>query len=152
MTAEATPSRRDRWAPHVGLCSVTLRRHPVDDVLVIAQDAGLRCVEWGADVHAPPHDHVRLPDVRMRTERAGLRVASYGSYWRAGVSTAAELDSLAVAATALGAPRVRLWAGPTGSDAADGRAREVVAQSLRGPARSLASTGWSWCSSSTPTR
>ncbi|MEO7236296.1 MAG: TIM barrel protein [Lapillicoccus sp.] len=131
MTAEIPPSRRDRWAPHVGLCSVTLRRLLVDDVLAVARYAGLRCVEWGADVHAPPLDLSRLRDLRMRTEEAGLRVASYGSYWRAGVSTAAELDALAAAASALGAPRIRLWAGPTGSDATDGRAREAVAQSLR---------------------
>lgn len=131
MTVGSAVLDRDRWSPHLGLCSVTLRQHSVEDVLAVARDAGLRCVEWGADVHAPPDDVARLRDVRRLTEDAGLRVASYGSYWRAGVSPVADLAALTSAAQALGAPRVRVWAGRGGSRQADDRAREAVARGLR---------------------
>jgi 3-dehydroshikimate dehydratase len=132
--APASPSEareRDRWSPHLGLCSVTLRQHPADDVVAISRDAGLRCVEWGADVHAPPDDLDRLHELRRLTDEAGLRVASYGSYWRAGASPLADLATLTSAAHALGAPRIRVWAGREGSHQSDDRAREAVARGLR---------------------
>ncbi len=82
-------------------------------------------------MHAPPDDIDHLRDVRRLTEQAGLRVASYGSYWRAGSSSTEELTRLATAAAALGAPRIRVWAGRLGSDEAAVRDRSAVADSLR---------------------
>ncbi len=125
------PAPRAPWASHVGLCSVTLRQLTAEQVVAVARAAGLRCVEWGADVHAPPGDHGRLRGLRLLTEGAGMRVASYGSYWRAGVSSPSDVVGLATAATVLGAPRIRVWAGTVGTDAADGRRKDAVAAALR---------------------
>lgn len=52
-------------------------------------------------------------EVRRQTEDAGLRVSSYGSYYRVGSSQdfPAVLDS----ARELGAPAIRVWAGTKGS-------------------------------------
>lgn len=121
-----TSSTPVRFIP--GLCSVTLRALPADLVIELAADAGLQAIEWGGDVHVPAGDVATADAVRRRTEEAGLSVCSYGSYFgRAGKTDdfAAVLD----AACALGAPRIRIWAGSLGSvDAsAEQRAQFVVA-------------------------
>jgi len=114
-------------APRLGLCSVTFRALPAAEVLRLGVAAGLDCVEWGADVHAPPSDPAALAGLRDRTVEAGLRVASYGAYWRAGVHPLEDLRPVLEAARVLGAPRVRVWAGARGTDVAtDETWRRVV--------------------------
>lgn len=113
-------------ADRLGLCSVTLRQLTADDVLAAAVRASLTCVEWGADVHAPPHEPERLERLREATRASGLRVASYGSYWRAGTDDLSSGRQVVEAAAVLGAPRVRVWAGSAGSDLATPADREAV--------------------------
>ena len=80
------------WSQRLGICSVTLRHLPPEAVIDISRDAGLSRIEWGADVHAPPSDLVRVAQLRELTEAAGLTVSSYGSYWRAGISSMSDLS------------------------------------------------------------
>lgn len=106
-----------------GLCSVTFRQLDPAAIAALAADAGLAAIEWGGDVHVPPGDAARAAEVARITTDAGLAVASYGSYFRAdpGEDIAAVLD----AAEALGADRIRVWAGRSGS--ADATAQERAA-------------------------
>ncbi len=78
-----------------------------------AAAAGLGGIEWGSDIHVPPHDRINARRVGEMTRQAGLAVASYGTYYRlgGGEDFTAYLD----AAEALGAPLLRLWAGTKGS-------------------------------------
>ncbi|QCR52896.1 sugar phosphate isomerase [Brachybacterium sp. SGAir0954] len=117
-----------------GLCSVTLRALEPPAVVELAAAAGLEAIEWGGDVHVPPGDAEHAAQVRALTEGAGLAVASYGSYLRCeGPAAAAEQETRAVldAAAALGASRVRVWAGTAGSADATPDARADVARNLR---------------------
>ncbi|WP_371749425.1 sugar phosphate isomerase/epimerase [Streptomyces sp. NBC_01283] len=109
----------------LGLCSVTFRHLPAAEVARRAADAGLDVVEWGADVHAPPRERDTVRAVRDVSDRYGLACCSYGSYFRAGAGELAGFPALARAAVLLGAPRVRVWAGGTGS-------REVTASERQG--------------------
>ncbi|MEV6826344.1 TIM barrel protein [Amycolatopsis sp. NPDC051102] len=118
---------RDR----IGLCSVTFRSLPAAEVARVAAAAGLRVVEWGADVHAPPHAAETLSEVREQTAAHGLAVCSYGSYWRAGRDATEDFAALAEAAAALGAPRIRVWAGTEDSADASAESRSRVTASLR---------------------
>jgi 3-dehydroshikimate dehydratase len=104
MTAMPTPYLS------LGLCSVTLRALGVEEVVAVAARAGLECIEWGGDVHVPAGDFEAARRARAATEAAGLRVASYGSYWRC----AGDFDGVLASARELGAPRVRIWAGTSG--------------------------------------
>lgn len=106
-----------------GLCSVTFRQLDPAAIAALAADAGLEAIEWGGDVHAPAGDTARAAEVARITADAGLAVASYGSYFRgdAGEQIAPVLD----AAEALGADRIRIWAGRIGS--ADATAQERAA-------------------------
>ncbi|EOD63884.1 sugar phosphate isomerase/epimerase family protein [Amycolatopsis vancoresmycina] len=130
---------RDR----IGLCSVTFRALPAGEVARIAAAAGLHVVEWGADVHAPPRPAPALREVRARTAARGLAVCSYGSYWRAGHDGTEEFDALAEAATVLGAPRIRVWAGTEGSADAAPESRSRVTAALREAAAIAAARGLS---------
>lgn len=123
--------RADDWSDRLGLCSVTLRHLPAEDVLAVASRAGLARIEWGSDVHAPPGNPERLGEVRRLTEQAGLAIASYGSYWRAGVSPPGDLAGVIEGAVALGAPRIRVWAGEIGTSAADEDTWLAVVRALR---------------------
>ncbi|MFF4169390.1 sugar phosphate isomerase/epimerase family protein [Streptomyces sp. NPDC001744] len=98
-----------------GLCSVTFRHLPVAEVARRAAEAGLEAIEWGADVHAPPGDSGALRAARDAAGRYGLAVCSYGSYFRCLPGEAPGFAEVARAAVALGAPRVRIWAGAAGS-------------------------------------
>jgi sugar phosphate isomerase/epimerase len=114
-----------------GLCSVTLRRLGVGQVVEVAAGAGLAAIEWGADVHVPPGDDAAADAARDAGERAGIAVASYGSYFRAGDDPVSTLGPVLAAARRLGAPRVRVWAGSTPSAQAGPRRRAEVVAGLR---------------------
>jgi 3-dehydroshikimate dehydratase len=118
----------------VGLCSVTFRALSPAEVLDRAARAGLAVIEWGNDVHAPDGDQHGLRDLRSATERAGLRTCSYGSYFEAGTGTDERLPALIVAATLLGAPRIRVWPGVVASGRASADERRAVVDSLRAAA------------------
>ncbi len=100
-----------------GICSVTFRRLDPRQVVEAAKRAGLEGIEWGGDLHAP-HGQTELAlEVRRLTEEAGLRVASYGSYYRVGSQADNNPDfaDVLASAKALGAPIIRVWAGDLGS-------------------------------------
>ncbi|MFJ2740863.1 sugar phosphate isomerase/epimerase family protein [Streptomyces sp. NPDC087440] len=125
----------------LGLCSVTFRRLPAAEVARHAADAGLAVIEWGADVHAPPQQPDMLRAVREATERHGLTCCSYGSYFRATAADTPAFPAVARAASLLGAPRIRVWAGGTGSAATAPDARRTTTAHLREAARIAADHG-----------
>lgn len=124
-----------------GLCSVTYRELAATEVLERAAGAGLGAIEWGGDVHAPPDDLDALRELRAATLAQGMAVASYGSYFRAGPHRAEEFAPVLDAAVALGAPRIRIWAGTLGSQQIDPDARDAVVSSARAAARRAAEHG-----------
>lgn len=122
----------------LGLCSVTFRHLDVPGVLAAATGAGLAGVEWGSDVHCP--DPATAREVRRLTDAAGLRVLSLGSYFRA-ESHDDGFRPVLDTALALGAPRVRVWAGTLGTDASDPAHRTRVTQELQVAADAAAEAG-----------
>ena len=110
-----------------GLCSVTFRQLTAEEVIEATAAARLEVIEWGGDVHVPPGDAERAAEVARLTSDAGLAVASYGSYFRAGA--AESLTPVLDSAAALGADRVRVWAGRVDSgDATPDEYAQVVAR------------------------
>ena len=47
----------------LGMVSVCFRGHSPKDILAAARAAGLSCIEWGSDVHAPCRDTARLCEI-----------------------------------------------------------------------------------------
>jgi len=127
-----------------GLCSVTFRQLTAEQVVAATAAAGLEAIEWGGDVHVPPGDERRAAEVARFTTDAGLAVASYGSYFRAGADES--LTPILDSAEALGADRIRVWAGSVDASEATeddwasvtGRLTDAVAEaSARGIRLSL---------------
>lgn len=117
-----------------GLCSVTFRSLEVDRVVELAADAGLACIEWAGDAHVPPGDTVAASRARELTEQAGLAVASYGSYLRfegTDEEFSAQLEGVITSARALGAPRIRVWAGSRGSVEVGARDRAALVHRIQ---------------------
>lgn len=121
-----------------GLCSVTLRALAMNEVVEVASAAGLECIEWGADVHVLPGDMVAAEAAREATAAAGLRVASYGSYYRAGRDDPAGFAAVLDSARALRAPRIRIWAGAVASADAAPAERQAAAVAARDAAERAA--------------
>jgi sugar phosphate isomerase/epimerase len=93
-----------------GLCSITFRALPADDLLDLAVRAGVQGIEWGADLHAPPGGGAAVAALGARTRDAGLAVVSYGSYLGMAPSTDDQVEAVLDSTEALGAPMVRIWA------------------------------------------
>ena len=117
---------------HPGLVSITFRALTPAQIVMLVRQAGLRGIEWGGDIHVPHGNAARAREVRELTQESGLVVAAYGSYYRAGQSEAAGLPFASVldSAIELGAPTIRVWAGPTGSAAATPEIRAQVVADL----------------------
>jgi len=115
---------------HSGICSITFRDHSVDGLIALCQKAGIEGIEWGGDVHVRPGDAETARSVREKTLAAGLKVCSYGSYYKCDAEDGAFGDVLE-SAEALGAPVIRVWAGRQGSDAADEDYRAEVVENLK---------------------
>jgi 3-dehydroshikimate dehydratase len=122
-----------------GLVSVTFRQLTVPEIVELVSGAGLRAVEWGGDVHVP--NPVAARETAARCADAGLEVAAFGSYYRAGAGES--FDDWLTTAVALGAPRIRIWAGRLGS--AHEPDRRTVVEDIGRVAALAASEGVTIC-------
>lgn len=115
---------------HTGLVSVTFRQLEPRHIIDLVQQAGLEAIEWGGDVHVPHGEVLRAAHVRQMTVDAGLRLPSYGSYYRVGHEDPKTFDNILQTALELGASLIRVWAGKRGSaDADDAYWEQVVTDS-----------------------
>ncbi len=104
-----------------GLVSVSFRKMSVEDIVKLIVKAKLECVEWGGDVHVPHGMDDHALKVRDLSADNGIRISSYGSYYRAGNSGEEGLPFAKVLETAkaLAAPIIRVWAGAKNWEDAD---------------------------------
>ena len=101
---------------HAGLVSISFRSLTPKQIIDTVANAGLACIEWGSDVHAPCHDIPSLQEIARLQKDAGISCCSYGTYFRIGVNTAQELPDYIRAAKILGTNILRLWCGSKGSE------------------------------------
>ena len=73
--------------------------------------AGLTCIEWGSDVHAPCEDAEKLKILAAQQAECGISCCSYGTYFRLGETPMEELPKYIAAAKILGTDILRLWCG-----------------------------------------
>jgi 3-dehydroshikimate dehydratase len=122
-----------------GLVSVTFRHLSPAEIVEIVGRTGFSLVEWGGDVHVPLGDVAAADNVATLSRRAGLTVATYGSY----VDFAGEtrVDDAINTARALGAARLRVWAGRTGSADVSHGVRRTLRDALGNAADRAANHG-----------
>ncbi|MDR0731584.1 MAG: sugar phosphate isomerase/epimerase, partial [Treponema sp.] len=98
-------------------------------IISLAKSAGLDGIEWGGDIHVPSGDTAVAAKIKAETLEAGLRVLSYGSYYK--LLKGGAFTPVLETAAALGAPLVRIWAGELPSAQADEACYTSVAAELR---------------------
>ena len=95
----------------LGLVSISFRKHTPAEIIKAVKNAGLTCIEWGSDVHAPCRDTARLREIAALQEEYGVTCSSYGTYFRLGATPLTELHDYIAAAKILGTGILRLWGG-----------------------------------------
>ena len=95
----------------LGIVSVSFRRHEPREILEAMRNAGLTCIEWGSDVHAPYNDVEKLQSLVKLQDEYGITCSSYGTYFYLGRDSVAELSGYINAAKILGTNILRLWCG-----------------------------------------
>lgn len=93
-----------------GVVSVSFRPNSVEEIIEAAKNACLSGIEWGSDVHAPADDVALAEKIKAESEGAGIETATYGSYFRVGVTSNAEFPKYLESAKALGSSVIRIWA------------------------------------------
>lgn len=99
----------------LGLVSISFRKNTVDEIIAAVKKAGLSCIEWGSDVHAPCNDIETLERIAFLQKENEIFCSSYGTYFRLGVNDTKELYEYIKAAKILGTDILRLWCGNKGS-------------------------------------
>jgi sugar phosphate isomerase/epimerase len=122
---------------HPGLCSVTFRKLPPEQIIDLAAGCGIEGIEWAGDVHVAPGDYGTARRVRQLTEEAGLSVISYGSYIAPPSDDEEAFSVVVETAHALGASNIRIWPGSRNRESVTYSAEERrhTAQLIRRMAR-----------------
>lgn len=95
----------------LGLVSISFRNCGVETVIKRTKEAGLSCIEWGSDVHAPKDAFEKLNEISRLQNKYGIICSSYGTYFRLGKTSIEELKGYIKAAGILGTDILRLWCG-----------------------------------------
>lgn len=98
-----------------GLCSISFRSLGAPEIITLAKNAGLDCIEWGSDVHAKPDDAQAISEIVKLQDENNIFCSSYGTYFRIGTNAANEIYDYIKAAKLLGTDTLRLWCGNKGS-------------------------------------
>ena len=113
-----------------GLVSVTFRKLSPSSIIELVARAGLEGIEWGGDIHVPHGNTTIAKKVFKETKDAGIEIAAYGSYYKAGVSNPSEFEKVIASADALHAPIIRIWAGDRDSYKANPDYWEAVSSDI----------------------
>ena len=120
---------------NLGLVSVSFRSHTPKEILEAARAAGLSCVEWGSDVHAPCNDTERLMEIAELQKEYGIVCSSYGTYFRLGETSVEELETYIEAAKLLGTNILRLWCGGKSGENMTGTEKNTLFEICRKAAK-----------------
>jgi sugar phosphate isomerase/epimerase len=113
----------------LGLTSISFRKLGAERIISLVKQAGLDGIEWGGDIHVPPGDSALAARIKERTQKEGLAVFSYGSYYHL-LKDSENFSPVLETAAALGAPMIRIWAGGLPSAQADTGYYEKAAAEL----------------------
>lgn len=96
---------------NLGLVSISFRDKTPEEIIKAASAAGLCCIEWGSDIHAPVGDRERIEHILSLQKQYNLFCCSYGTYFTLGREAVSELQPYIDTAKALGTDVLRLWCG-----------------------------------------
>ena len=118
----------------IGFTSVSLRSCSIEEVVSTAKKAGAEIIEWGSDVHVKTLEDAQK--ARKLCDENGIKINSYGTYYRTGCGDRAEWEKICKAADIMGAKYIRTWLGTKGSR----QTKEKDYAALLDDARNMADT------------
>lgn len=130
---------------HLGLVSISFRAHTPEELLQAVKEAGLTCIEWGSDVHAPKDDLENLENLVKLQASYGITCSSYGSYFKVGRDPLEELPDYIKAAKILGTDIIRLWCGGKNSEDYTEEEKEALFETCRQAAKIAEAEGVIFC-------
>lgn len=101
----------------IGIASVTFRNKTPAQVVEIAEKTGVGYIEWGADVHVKNISEAEK--VKKLCSSKGIKISSYGSYYRTGKGSRDEWENILKIAHTMGAESIRIWLGDKNSEDTD---------------------------------
>lgn len=99
----------------LGLCSVSFRQNTPLEIIAGAKNAGLNCIEWGSDIHAPCNNIEALKNITVLQKKYDIFCSSYGTYFYIMRDKTEDIINYINAAKILGTNILRLWCGEKGS-------------------------------------
>ena len=126
----------------LGLVSVSFRDQSPRQILEAMTDCGLFYIEWGSDVHVPPE---KAEEISLLQGEYAVECASYGTYFRLGVTPLEELPRYIRAAKILGTDILRLWCGDRCSEAYSPTERDALFTACRAAANLAEKAGVILC-------
>ena len=129
----------------LGLVSISFRGHSPEEIIKAVKAAGLSCIEWGSDIHAPCRDTGRLHEIARLQEEYGITCSSYGTYFRLGHTPMEELSDYIAAAKLLGTNILRLWCGTKSGEEMTESEREALFAVCRKAAEIAEASGVTLC-------
>lgn len=113
-----------------GFTSTSFRQiKSLEKIVDIAVKAEIDCIEWGGDVHVRS-----IADARKAKElcdKAGIRINSFGSYYRVGSKNADEWKEICEIASTMGARSVRVWLGRADSEKTDELTYKIIVEDTK---------------------
>ena len=97
----------------LGLCSVTFRKKSMEEIIKIAQNAGVSYIEWGGDVHVRSLDDAKK--AKALCDKADIKISSYGSYINSISFDENKWIETCEITKAMGAESIRIWLGKKNS-------------------------------------
>ncbi len=95
----------------LGIASVSFRDYSPKEIINAVKVAGLSCIEWGSDVHAPINNDKKIDEIISLQKEYGIECSSYGTYFTLGKNDISELYDYIAVAKKLGTDTLRLWCG-----------------------------------------
>ena len=97
----------------LGLCSVTFRKKSMEEIVKIAQNAGVKYIEWGGDVHV--RSLADAQKAKALCDKADIKISSYGSYVNSiSFDENKWIETCEITKT-MGAESIRIWLGKKNS-------------------------------------
>ena len=129
----------------LGLVSVSFRGHTPNEILEAVRTAGLDCIEWGSDIHAPCKDLACLYEIADLQKQYGVLCSSYGTYFKFGKTPIEELIDYITAAKILGTKILRVWCGRKSGANMTAEERAQLVAECHAAAKAAAQNGVTLC-------
>ena len=89
----------------------------LEKIVLIAKNTGADCIEWSGDLHVTDIEAAKKAAALCKEN--GVRICSFGSYYRVGSADAEEWQRVCFIADTLGAKIIRVWLGSCDSEKTD---------------------------------